>query len=605
MAAMMQGLNAEAYDRQYEDRELVRRIVAYFRPHRWRVIVIAFCVFLLALTGAALPLLTAQGVNVLAVTGDTSQIPWLIGIVFAIGVGTWGFNWVRRLLTTQVIADVVMQMREDGFNAAAYQDLSFFDEFSTGRIVSRITSDTEEFGQIIVLAADVIQQLFVAVILVATLFSVEWRLTLAVLVMAPFVVAAALGFRRLARNATRQGSRAMGEVNKAIQEAVTGIAVAKNFRQEQAIYNDFAYVNAQSYTINVRRGFVLANIFPTLNILSGFGTAILVYFGGLTAVAGVISLAAWYLFVATVDRFWFPVTNLAAFWSQFQQGLSAAERVFALIDASSAVVQSNSQTIAHLRGEIRFDHVSFRYSSQEQVLNDFTLTMQPGESVALVGHTGAGKSSIIKLVARFYEFQEGQITIDGVNIRQLDLAAYRHQLGIVSQVPFLFAGTVADNIRYGRPEASDAEIEAMARRIGQGEWLETLPDGLNSQVGERGGRLSMGQRQLVALVRVLVQNPKIFILDEATASVDPFTEAQIQEALNLIMSKTTAIIIAHRLSTVRAADRIIVLQKGRIIEEGSHQHLMQQGGHYAELYDTYFRHQSLEFINTSWRKAGK
>lgn len=234
MAAMMQGLNAEAYDRQYEDRELVRRIVAYFRPHRWRVIVIAFCVFLLALTGAALPLLTAQGVNVLAVTGDTSQIPWLIGIVFAIGVGTWGFNWVRRLLTTQVIADVVMQMREDGFNAAAYQDLSFFDEFSTGRIVSRITSDTEEFGQIIVLAADVIQQLFVAVILVATLFSVEWRLTLAVLVMAPFVVAAALGFRRLARNATRQGSRAMGEVNKAIQEAVTGIAVAKNFRQEQA-----------------------------------------------------------------------------------------------------------------------------------------------------------------------------------------------------------------------------------------------------------------------------------------------------------------------------------------------------------------------------------
>jgi ATP-binding cassette subfamily B protein len=294
---------------------------------------------------------------------------------------------------------------------------------------------------------------------------------------------------------------------------------------------------------------------------------------------------------------------LAAFWSQFQQGLSAAERVFALIDASSAVVQTDSKTIPDLRGEIRFDHVSFRYSSQEQVLNDFTLTMPPGESVALVGHTGAGKSSIIKLVARFYEFQEGQIAIDGVDIRKLDLAAYRHQLGIVSQVPFLFAGTVADNIRYGRPEATDDEIEAMARRIGRGEWLETLPDGLNSEVGERGGRLSMGQRQLVAVVRVLVQNPNIFILDEATASVDPFTEAQIQEALNLIMSKTTAIIIAHRLSTVRAADRIIVLQKGRIIEEGSHQNLMQQGGHYAELYDTYFRHQSLEFINTSWRKV--
>lgn len=603
MAAMMQGLNAEAYDRQYDDRELVRRIMAYFRPYRGRVFIIGFTVLMMALLGASLPLLVAWGVNVMAEAGDARVLTLLVILVFIEGVGTWAFNWVRRLLTTQVIADVVMQMREDGFNAAAHQDLSFFDEFSTGRIVSRITSDTEEFGQVIVLTADVAQQLFVAVILITTLFSIEWRLTLAVLVMAPFVIAAALSFRRLARNATRQGSRAMGEVNKAIQEAVTGIAVAKNFRQEQAIYNQFAQVNAQSYAINVRRGFVLANIFPTLNILSGFGTAILVYFGGLTAVAGVISLAAWYLFVATVDRFWFPVTNMAAFWSQFQQGLSAAERVFALIDASSAVVQTQAKTLPHLRGEICFDHVSFRYSSQEQVLNDFSLTMQPGESVALVGHTGAGKSSIIKLVARFYEFQEGRITIDGVDIRELDLAAYRHQLGIVSQVPFLFAGTVADNIRYGRPEATDAEIEAMARRIGKGEWLETLPDGLNSQVGERGGRLSMGQRQLVALVRVLVQNPKIFILDEATASVDPFTEAQIQEALNLIMSKTTAIIIAHRLSTVRAADRIIVLQRGRIIEEGSHHGLMRQGGHYAELYDTYFRHQSLEFINTSWRKA--
>lgn len=603
MAAMMQGLNAEAYDRQYDDRELVRRIMAYFRPYRGRVLIIGFTVLMMALLGASLPLLVAWGVNVMAEAGDARVLTLLVILVFIEGVGTWAFNWVRRLLTTQVIADVVMQMREDGFNAAAHQDLSFFDEFSTGRIVSRITSDTEEFGQVIVLTADVAQQLFVAVILITTLFSIEWRLTLAVLVMAPFVIAAALSFRRLARNATRQGSRAMGEVNKAIQEAVTGIAVAKNFRQEQAIYNQFAQVNAQSYAINVRRGFVLANIFPTLNILSGFGTAILVYFGGLTAVAGVISLAAWYLFVATVDRFWFPVTNMAAFWSQFQQGLSAAERVFALIDASSAVVQTQAKTLPHLRGKICFDHVSFRYSSQEQVLNDFSLTMQPGESVALVGHTGAGKSSIIKLVARFYEFQEGRITIDGVDIRELDLAAYRHQLGIVSQVPFLFAGTVADNIRYGRPEATDAEIEAMARRIGKGEWLETLPDGLNSQVGERGGRLSMGQRQLVALVRVLVQNPKIFILDEATASVDPFTEAQIQEALNLIMSKTTAIIIAHRLSTVRAADRIIVLQRGRIIEEGSHHGLMRQGGHYAELYDTYFRHQSLEFINTSWRKA--
>jgi ATP-binding cassette subfamily B protein len=266
------------------------------------------------------------------------------------------------------------------------------------------------------------------------------------------------------------------------------------------------------------------------------------------------------------------------------------------MDAEPAVVQTGDKKVQEIEGRIIFDHVAFRYSEQETVLEDFSLMIAPGESVALVGHTGAGKSSIIKLVARFYEFQSGRICIDNDDIRSLNLTSYRQQLGIVSQVPFLFAGTVAENIRYGNPSVSDEAIGAMARRIGEGEWLETLPNGLESEVGERGGRLSMGQRQLVALTRVLIQQPRIFILDEATASVDPFTELQIQQALDLIMAESTAIIIAHRLSTVRSADRIIVLRKGAIIEEGSHDELMEQGGHYAELYDTYFRHQSLEYI---------
>jgi ATP-binding cassette subfamily B protein len=275
------------------------------------------------------------------------------------------------------------------------------------------------------------------------------------------------------------------------------------------------------------------------------------------------------------------------------------------MDVETAVRQTGSVKPQNLRGEIVFEHVSFRYSEQEQVLDDFSLHIAPGESIALVGHTGAGKSSIIKLIARYYEFQEGQICLDGQDIRSFDLTAFRQQIGIVSQVPFLFAGTVAENIRYGRPQAADAEIAAMARRIGEGEWLDTLPNGLGSEVGERGTRLSMGQRQLVALTRVLVQSPRIFVLDEATASVDPFTESQIQQALNLIMANSTAIIIAHRLSTVRAADRIIVLQKGHIIEQGNHEALMEQGGHYAELYDTYFRHQSPKYNETvsTWRKA--
>jgi ATP-binding cassette subfamily B protein len=249
-----------------------------------------------------------------------------------------------------------------------------------------------------------------------------------------------------------------------------------------------------------------------------------------------------------------------------------------------------------LRGEICFEHLHFRYTDSEPVLSDFNLCIQPGENLAFVGHTGAGKSSIAKLIARFYEFQQGSLTVDGMDIRTFNLQQYRRQLGIVSQVPFLFSGTVADNIRYALPGVSQSEMLSMARRIGDGEWLDILPSGLDTEVGERGGHLSMGQRQLVALMRVLVQRPAIFILDEATASIDPFTEWQIQQALNLILENSTSILIAHRLSTVRAVDRIIVMEKGRIIQEGSHDFLLQQGGHYAMLYNTYFRHQSLAYV---------
>jgi ATP-binding cassette subfamily B protein len=260
------------------------------------------------------------------------------------------------------------------------------------------------------------------------------------------------------------------------------------------------------------------------------------------------------------------------------------------------VVQTDRRDVPRLKGEVHFEEMGFRYKDNEPILRDFSLLIHPGETLALVGHTGAGKSSIAKLIARFYEYQSGSLKIDGHDIRTFELGQYRRQLGIVSQVPFLFSGTVADNIRYAAPEVSDEEMLDMARKIGEGEWLETLPDGLYTEVGERGNRLSMGQRQLVALMRVLMQKPAIFILDEATASIDPFTEWQIQQALNLILSESTSILIAHRLSTVKAADRIVVMDHGAIIEEGSHEGLLSQNGHYATLYNTYFRHQSLAYV---------
>ena len=541
-------------------------------------------------------MLVAKSVDKMSRHLSAREAAILTGLVLLSGVLIWLANWVRRRLTVRTVGDIVLQLREDAFSAVAEHDLSFFDEFSSGRVVSRITSDTRDFGQVVVLITDLSSQVLQALILGVVLVETEWHLALLLFSFLPVLFVVALAFRRWARKVTREGMRAMANVNAAIKETVSGIAVAKNFRQEHTIYEEFDEANQQSYRVNVRRGFVLALVFPTLNVLGGLGTAILVYVGGLSAAQGVVTAGAWYLFLSSLDKFWFPVLNLSSFWSQVQSGLSAAERVFALIDVESAVKQTDNRPVPRLKGDIRFEHVWFRYNERVQVLRDFNLHIRAGESIALVGHTGAGKTSIAKLIARFYEFQRGKILIDGMDIRTFDLRSYRRQLGIVSQIPFLFSGTVLENVVYARPDATEEEVLELARQIGGGEWLETLPNGLHTEVGERGALLSMGQRQLVALLRVLVQRPAIFILDEATASIDPFTEAQIQEALELILKGATSILIAHRLSTVKAADRILVLSKGEIIEEGNHESLMARGGYYASLYNTYFRHQSLEYV---------
>lgn len=600
MGFIMDGLDGEAYDRKYHDRDLVRRIMAYFRPHVRKMLVVAVAIVLAAVVETGLPILISRGIDQLQADANSNLIPFIV-IITVLACSSFLFNMLRRWLSADVIGSVVLKVREDAFDAVLKRDLSFYDAYPSGKIVSRVTSDTQAFSNVVALTLDLMSQLLLVVLLIGYLLLIDVQLTLLLLLIAPIVVFVALQFRRIARQTITQSRRIRAVVSSHIQETVSGISVAKTFRREDTIYGEFQNINSQSYHINIRTGFVFSGIFPILNIIAGVGTVALVYFGGENVKAGTLTAGDWYLFIQGLALFWFPLTSIASFWSQFQLGLAASERVFALLDAEAKVVQTDHLKLSSVRGEITFDHVDFRYNDNETVLEDFSLTIKPGETLALVGHTGAGKSSIGKLVGRFYEFQNGKILIDGVDIRTLDLNDYHSKLGIVTQSPFLFDGTVRDNIRYGRTGSTNTEIEQVARQIGGGDWLDSLPNGLETPVGERGASLSMGQRQLVALARVLLQNPSIFILDEATASVDPLTEALIQEGLDVVLEKRTSIVIAHRLSTIKNADRIIVLSKGRIIEQGSHDELLTQRGHYAELYNTYFRHQSLSYIENAHR----
>ena len=598
MGFIMDGLESESYDRSYSDWELVKRILGYFRPHLMKMSLVSAVVFLSSLANLALPIVVSAAIDQLQFSPEDFAPISAALLLAAIASAGWVANLVRQWFAAEAVGDVTLDLREDAFNAVTERDMSFYDQYPTGKIVSRVLSDTQAFSETVRLSINLMSQLLLVVLLIIYLFTVNVQMALIVLAIMPFISYTALKFRTIARRTVTNSRRQLATVNAHIQESISGIGVAKSFRREQMIYDEFKAVNQQLYQVERINNFVFGSIFPILVTIAGVGVAAVVWFGINLGQQGVLTAGEWFLFIQGMGMVWFPLTSIASFWSQFQLGLAAGERVFALLDAQPLVTQAADEPVDDLRGAIRFENMDFWYKEGEPVLQNFSLDIRPGETLALVGHTGSGKSSIAKLINRFYEYQRGRLLIDGRDIRRFNLPSYRSKLGVVTQTPFLFDGTVMDNIRYGRPEASDAEVIDIAHQVGRGDWLVSLQEGLDTPVGERGGSLSMGQRQLVAIARVLLQDPAIFILDEATASVDPLTETLIQEGLDTLLGSRTSIVIAHRLSTIQHADRIIVLDHGEIIESGTHEQLMAAGGHYASLYNSYFRHQSLEYIES-------
>jgi ABC-type multidrug transport system fused ATPase/permease subunit len=590
------GLEAEEYDRKYQDKVLLKRIVSYFSPYKRAMFLVIIFLTISSLTTAFQPIIISLIISNLETTPDLIYIFFLILIIFIFNISSWVFNYIRQIYSNRVIGSVVLDIRKDAHKSVVNHDLSFFDKNPLGKIVSRINTDSRDFGETVGLSIEVVSSIVVLVLLIIVMLTVNVVLTLVLLITLPLFFVAALTFRKYARKMTLLGQRALASVNAYTKESFSGIQIAKTFRREKKVYDDFLQVNNQSYKVNLKRAFLLNAIFPTLGIIQGFVTMLLILVGSNLIIEGFVGVGELVLFIQSLNLLFFPLLVIASFWPMFQTGMAAAERIFAIIDTLPLVVQNDNIKPSKLKGEIEFKNLSFRYEKAKAVFDNFSLKVNPGESIALVGHTGAGKSSIAKLIARFYEFQGGDILVDGKSIKDYDLKEYRKHIGIIPQTPFLWADTVENNIKYGHESATKEEVIKALDISGGSEWVESLSKGLKTEVRERGTLLSMGQRQLVVFARVLLENPSILILDEATASVDPFTETKIQDALEKTIEGRTSIIIAHRLWTVRRVDRIVVLDHGKIVEEGNHDELMKRGGTYANLYNTYFRHQSLEYI---------
>ena len=589
----------EALGKAYDSR-LMKRLLTYLRPYVWAVIVSVILLLAVSLLQVAVPYLIQITIDDYIKPGDLEGLNRIILVFLAVLIGGGFARFSQTYLTAWLGQKVLHDIRRQVFDHLQRLHLGFFDKNPVGRLVTRVTSDVNTLNEMFSSGVvTIIGDIFTLILIVGALLYYNWQLALITFAVIPLLVGATFIFRAKVRDVYREVRARVARINAFLQEHITGIKVVQLFNQEDKTYDKFDAINTSLRSSHFRSIYYYAVFFPTVEVIGTLAIGLVLYFGGIRIESGVLTFGELVAFITLVEMFYRPIRDLSEKYNVLQASMASSERIFKLIDEQPAVESpAEAAQLPNTTGRIEFEHLWFAYHKDDWVLRDVSFTVEPGQKIAVVGATGAGKSSLISLLYRFYDYQRGSIRVDGVELKQIDIDQLRSHLALVLQDVFIFSGDIAGNVRLRTEDISDDAVREALSRVGFDRFMRRFNDDVHAEVRERGATLSTGQKQLLSFARAMAHNPDILILDEATSSVDTDTERLIQAALDELLKGRTSIIVAHRLSTIEKADKILVLHHGELRESGTHEELMQRQGIYHKLYQLQYHRQAASVDST-------